>query len=93
MKNKTPNTFCKIIGRVQGVGFRAWTKKIAEKYELKGWVKNCSDESVELEISGEKIKKQQFIRDCKGGPILSKVTKVELSERPYKKFVGFEILY
>ena len=34
---------------------RSWIssvdKKIAEKYSLTGWVKNCDDSSVECEIS------------------------------------------
>tara|TARA_B100000686_G_C16531267_1_gene832442 strand:- start:101 stop:382 length:282 start_codon:yes stop_codon:yes gene_type:complete len=93
MTNNVSNTFCKITGRVQGVGFRAWSKKMAKTYNLKGWVKNCPDESVELEISGEETKQQKFIKDCERGPIFSKVIKVESIERPYKKFDGFEILY
>ena len=54
MKNESYNIFGKVFGRVQGVGFRAWTKKTAYKYNLNGWVMNCSDKSVEFVVSGKK---------------------------------------
>ncbi|MFV0269489.1 MAG: acylphosphatase, partial [Draconibacterium sp.] len=36
----------KVNGRVQGVGFRYFTKKQADIRGLKGWVKNAPDGSV-----------------------------------------------
>ncbi len=39
-------------GRVQGVGFRFTTLEIARRYEVSGYVRNCSDGSVELEAEG-----------------------------------------
>ena len=44
MTNNLLNFHLKIYGKVQGVGFRAWTKKTAEDLFLTGWVKNCEDE-------------------------------------------------
>ena len=55
MKNENCNMFGKVIGRVQGVGYRAWTKKTAYKYNLNGWVMNCSDKSVEFVVSGKNL--------------------------------------
>lgn len=46
--------FAKVFGRVQGVGFRAFVRQNARKLRIAGWVKNCEDESVELEAFGEK---------------------------------------
>ncbi len=37
-----------VYGQVQGVGYRNWIKKSAEKIKVKGWVRNSSDGSVEL---------------------------------------------
>ena len=38
MKNDFLNFFGKVSGRVQGVGYRTWTKKTAEYYGLYGWI-------------------------------------------------------
>jgi acylphosphatase len=35
-------------GRVQGVGFRYTTKKLASEFDVTGWVKNLPDGRVEL---------------------------------------------
>ena len=93
MIENSHNVFCKIIGRVQGVGYRAWAKKTAKQYFLRGWVKNCSDKSVELEISGEKENLEKFIKDCYDGPTFSKVKNVHFNLVPKKKYKDFEILY
>ncbi len=39
-------------GRVQGVGFRYIIQSIANKKNLTGWVKNLSNDDVEVEIQG-----------------------------------------
>jgi len=36
----------RITGRVQGVSFRVWTLREAERLELSGWVRNEPDGSV-----------------------------------------------
>ena len=43
-----------IFGNVQGVGFRATTKTIAKYLGLSGYVKSCSDGSVEILAQGSK---------------------------------------
>jgi len=89
----TNNLFCKIFGRVQGVGYRAWAKRNAEKLNLTGWVRNCKDSSVEVEICGEKKKRDQFLKECHKGPILSSVKKIDLYDKPYKDYKSFDILF
>ena len=42
-----------ITGRVQGVFFRAWTCDEAETIGVNGWVRNCSDGSVEAHAEGD----------------------------------------
>lgn len=40
-------------GRVQGVGFRYHATYKAQSLGLTGWVRNCSDGSVEMEVQGD----------------------------------------
>ena len=40
-------------GRVQGVGFRFTACSLARPLGLTGWVKNCYDGDVEMEVQGE----------------------------------------
>ena len=40
-------------GKVQGVGFRYHATYKARFLGLTGWVRNCSDGSVEMEVQGE----------------------------------------
>lgn len=42
----------RIIGVVQGVGFRYWTARKADELYLKGTVRNSADGSVELVAEG-----------------------------------------
>lgn len=43
----------RVEGLVQGVGFRRWVKRQADRLELDGWVRNEADGSVTLEAEGE----------------------------------------
>ena len=52
-------------GRVQGVGFRYTTKDLARGYDVLGTVRNLSDGTVELVISGEKDEVAEFLRDLR----------------------------
>jgi len=50
-------------GRVQGVGFRATTRWIAETYDITGWVRNEPDGAVHMEIQGEPAELDRCLRD------------------------------
>lgn len=43
---------CTVHGKVQGVFFRASTRKVALELGLSGWAKNCADGSVEVLAKG-----------------------------------------
>lgn len=72
-----------ISGRVQGVFFRAETRKQADKYGIKGWVRNRRDGRVEALLEGEAFDIDRMVAWCRQGPPLSHVTDVELFEEPY----------
>ena len=93
MTNKLTTFMVKVIGRVQGVGYRAWVEKKAKSFELKGWVMNSEDKSVLIEISGKKKNIKMFLIECYKGPIFSKVLDVKTTEISFKQFRDFQIRF
>lgn len=65
-----------IKGRVQGVGFRHFTKKNAESLGVNGWVKNLSNGDVEVVVQGEKDRVKEMIEHLKSGPVSANVEEV-----------------
>jgi acylphosphatase len=62
-----------ITGRVQGVGFRAWTRREARRRGLRGWVRNRSDGSVEILAIGEAAALDSLAEACRRGPTMARV--------------------
>jgi len=50
-------------GRVQNVGFRYTVKDLARSFDVRGWVKNLADGSVELQLMGEPGEVNSFIKE------------------------------
>ncbi len=81
-----------VSGRVQGVYFRAFTQKQANKLKLTGYAKNLHNGDVEIVACGEKNQLEQLVSWCRKGPIMAKVSSVRtraLAEAP--QFHGFDI--
>jgi acylphosphatase len=51
------------VGRVQGVGFRATARSIAQRYPITGWVRNEPDNSVRLEVQGDAAQIEAFLAE------------------------------
>ena len=85
----------KITGKVQGVFFRQSTKEEAMRLGVCGWVKNCSDGSVEVLIQGEVSVMDQMMDWLSIGPETAQVREVKiLSQKDCTKLKeGFTILY
>ncbi|MCB8823416.1 acylphosphatase [Microvirga rosea] len=66
-----------IHGRVQGVGFRAWTHHQAELHGLKGWVRNRRDGTVEAVFSGSDQEIEAMLKACRQGPRGAVVERIE----------------
>jgi len=83
-----------VSGRVQGVFFRATTRKEAEKRRVKGWVKNLRDGRVEAVFEGEGEKVEEMIDFCHRGSSAANVEDVEVEWESYKdEFSEFGIRY
>lgn len=67
----------KIEGRVQGVGFRYYTRKTANKYAINGWVKNMEDGTVEVVLAGAEKAVLKMMEKLKDGPSSARVTGME----------------
>lgn len=73
----------KVIGRVQGVGFRWWVRSAADRLGLTGWVMNAADErSVELVAEGPATALDQLEQLLRHGPPGAVVDQVEVSRSP-----------
>jgi acylphosphatase len=80
-----------VKGKVQGVFFRAYTKKKAEELGLNGFVKNVKDGSVYIEAEGEENILIEFINWCYKGSPGSKVESVESAKSELVYFTSFKI--
>jgi len=82
----------KIYGRVQGVGYRYFAEKNAQKLNILGYAKNLKDGTVEIVAQGGEESLQKFIEQLKIGPFLAKVAKIDIIFRkPKDIYLYFEI--
>ncbi|MBI1747343.1 MAG: acylphosphatase [Acidobacteria bacterium] len=69
-----------ISGIVQGVGFRYFVYKAAQRHYIKGWVRNLADGRVEVTAEGEDTDIRQFVADLRRGPPMAQVENIEVKE-------------
>ena len=81
-----------IKGQVQGVFYRATAKDVAKLSELKGWIKNTDDGSVEALITGDDEKVAEFIEWSKQGPARAEVSEVVVTEHEVEEFEKFSVI-
>ncbi len=70
----------RITGRVQGVSFRIWTQREAERLQLDGWVRNENDGSVSALISGTEPAVSAMLELLWKGPRGASVSNVAVQE-------------
>jgi acylphosphatase len=66
-----------ISGRVQGVGYRGWMVREAERLGVSGWVRNRRDGSVEALVDGDIASVEELLRACRRGPLFAEVTQID----------------
>lgn len=83
-----------ISGRVQSVGYRAFTKSRAKFLKLKGFVRNLPDGRVEVYAEGDEEALLKLIEHLKEGPYFAEVRDVEYQFlEPRGQYEDFIILY
>ncbi|MDP6823224.1 MAG: acylphosphatase [Dehalococcoidia bacterium] len=71
-----PMFSARVVGSVQGVGFRAWTQHKALLLGLTGYVHNLADGSVEVIASGDRSALDEMLILLDTGPPAGTVTSV-----------------
>jgi len=75
-------TICRVLirGRVQRVGYRAWTEYTALEIGLEGWVRNRSDGAVEALFAGPADDVAAMLEACRQGPPGARVESIDEHE-------------
>jgi acylphosphatase len=81
-----------IEGRVQGVGYRAWTGRNARVLGLRGWVRNRLDGSVEALFAGPPGAVREMVQRCHDGPRSAEVASVTCEAASPDVEPGFRLL-
>ena len=81
-----------ISGRVQGVGFRWFTREAARREGVTGWVRNLPDGRVEAFVEGEAESVDRMERALRQGPGGARVTDVFVdNDEPAGSFKDFSV--
>ncbi len=82
----------RVEGRVQGVGFRAWTARAGKELGLRGWVRNLPDGAVEVHLAGVPEAVEELEARLRKGPGTARVDRlVPLDEVGGLPADGFEV--
>ncbi len=84
----------RVHGRVQGVGFRAWTQRNAAALGLRGTVRNRSDGTVEVLVGGSVPAVTRLAALLRAGPPAARVDRVteEMADPDSLPADGFQIV-
>jgi len=93
-----PRLFIRVSGRVQGIGFRYFVRRLAQEYNFTGWVRNCPDGSVEMEVQfpGDRSAGEVFLNRLKKehpDALIASVEKKEIPEVSGEKGFGIKTTY
>ncbi len=80
-----------VSGAVQGVSYRAMTRKEALRVSVLGWVRNLEDGRVEAVFHGPEAAVHHMVRWCHRGPMHASVTDVTAEPMALEAFGGFDV--
>ena len=80
-----------VTGRVQGVGYRFFAERAARDLDLRGWVRNLPDGSVETVAEGEEEAIARYFDRLRQGPRGARVEDVAEEDLSIRGFMSFDI--
>ena len=81
-------------GQVQGVNFRAYTRSVAQRLGLMGYVRNLPDGDVEVVAEGEEDRLNELIAWARHGPPAAHVQDIQVVwAEPSGSFSDFEVRF
>lgn len=82
-----------LSGIVQGVGMRYYVSRLANRFDITGYVKNLPDGRVEIIAEGPENQIRTFLERIKKTPVGS-IDNIETEWEPYKnEFTEFEVRF
>lgn len=88
---KKEHRVIRVYGRVQGVGFRYFTRKCALDTGVTGFVSNENDGSVYIEAEGSPGQLDIFVEMCRQGTARAIVSDVRIIPGPPVNYLNFRI--
>ena len=80
-----------VSGRVQGVGYRATTRKTAREHGVDGWVRNLDDGRVEAVFEGPRSAVDRLVEWCETGSPAAVVDDVDVDYEEPTGESGFRV--
>lgn len=83
-----------VYGFVQGVSFRYYTQREANRIGVSGWVANQTNGTVRVVAQGSESALSQLLKFLHRGSPMARVEQVKVGwEEPTEQFSGFHIRY
>lgn len=84
----------RVLGLVQGVGYRRFAEKRARAIGLNGFVRNEDSGAVCVDVEGERVAIETYIEQLRTGPAFARVSDVNVQWLEYEgRYRVFEIMY
>jgi acylphosphatase len=81
-----------VVGRVQGVSFRYFVVEQADRFDLRGWVRNLWNGAVEVTAEGSRQNLEILLQALHEGPPMASVADVNVEWQLYTgEFSDFQV--
>jgi acylphosphatase len=82
-----------INGTMQGIFFQQFVKENAERYDVKGFMRNLEDGRIEVFLEGNIDDVKKMIELCTKGPKHAQIKSVEEKNEKFQDLKNFKVLH